>query len=201
MSYCDWKEASELDRVYHDTEWGIPVRDDRTQFEYLTLEVMQCGLSWELMLKKREIFRACFDGFDFDKIAAYDETDVERILHTEGMIRSRPKIRAVIGNARCFQEIRKERGSFAAYLWAYTDGKTVLYQGHESGPVPVSNRLSENISADMKKRGFKYIGPVTLYSHLQACGMINDHDANCPCYRRIIENYPVIRKRRYGEKL
>ena len=200
MSYCDWKEASELDRAYHDTEWGIPVRDDRTQFEYLTLEVMQCGLSWELMLKKREIFRACFDGFDFDKIAAYDETDVERILYTEGMIRSRPKIRAVIGNARCFQEIRKERGSFAAYLWAYTDGKTVLYQGHESGPVPVSNRLSENISADMKKRGFKYIGPVTLYSHLQACGMINDHGADCPCYRKIIETYPVVRMRPDGEK-
>lgn len=104
MGYCGWNSASEIDRHYHDTEWGIPVHDDRKQFEYLMMEVMQCGLSWELMLRKREIFRQCFDNFDFDKVAAYDERDVERIMNTEGMIRSPRKIRAIINNARCFQK-------------------------------------------------------------------------------------------------
>ena len=106
MGYCGWNSASEIDRHYHDTEWGIPVHDDRKQFEYLMMEVMQCGLSWELMLRKREIFRQCFDNFDFDKVAAYDERDVERIINTDGMIRSPRKIRAIINNARCFQKIR-----------------------------------------------------------------------------------------------
>lgn len=104
MGYCGWNSASEIDRHYHDTEWGIPVHDDRKQFEYLMMEVMQCGLSWELMLRKREIFRQCFDNFDFDKVAAYDERDVERIINTDGMIRSPRKIRAIINNARCFQK-------------------------------------------------------------------------------------------------
>lgn len=200
MSYCGWDSASELDRTYHDTEWGIPVHDDRKQFEYLMLEVMQCGLSWELMLRKREVFRQCFDNFDFDKIALYDEKDVERIMKTEHMIRSERKIRAVINNAICFQKIREEYGSFSRYLWAYSDNKTILYTGHDQGLIPVSNGLSDKISKDLKKRGFKYLGPITVYSHLQACGIINDHDAQCPCYRKIVEHYPVVQKRRYKEK-
>ena len=116
MGYCGWDSAQEIDRHYHDTEWGIPVHDDRKQFEYLMMEVMQCGLSWELMLRKREIFRQCFDNFDFDKVAAYDERDVERIMNTEGMIRSPRKIREIINNARCFQKIRNLYGSFSNYL-------------------------------------------------------------------------------------
>ena len=166
MGHCDWVFAGEADRVYHDTEWGVPVHDDRQMFEHLTLECLQCGLSWGLMMKKREIFRRCFENFEYDRIAAYGETDIERILNTEGMLRSPRKVRAVIGNARRYQEIRAEYGSFCAYLWAYTEGRTVLYDGHAEGAVPVSNGLSERISRDLKKRGFKYIGPVTIYSHL-----------------------------------
>lgn len=194
MGYCGWNSASEIDRHYHDTEWGIPVHDDRKQFEYLMMEVMQCGLSWELMLRKREIFRQCFDNFDFDKVTAYDERDVERIMNTEGMIRSPRKIRAIINNARCFQKIRNLYGSFSNYLWAYSDGKTIIYSSHSGGRIPVSNGLSARISKDLKSKGFKYLGAITVYSHLQACGIINDHDTDCPCYKKINGSFPTITK-------
>ena len=200
MAYCNWDTTSELNKRYHDTEWGVPLHDDRGQFEFLMMEVMQCGLSWDLMIRKREIFRACFDGFDYDKIAAYGEADIARIMDTEGMIRSRRKIEAVIRNARCFQKIREEFGTFSEYLWAYSGGKTILYNRHRDGYIPVSNGLSERISKDLKKRGFSFLGPVTVYSHLQACGIICDHGSDCPCYRRIVENYPTVTKRRYLEK-
>ncbi len=201
MGYCGWADINELNKVYHDTEWGIPVHDDRKMFEHLILECMQCGLSWDLMLKKRDVFRKCFDGFDYDKIAKYDETDVDRILNTKDMIRSPRKVEAVINNARCFQKVREEFGSFCDYLWAYTDGKTVLYTGHNisDGRIPVSNGLSKRISKDMKKRGFKYVGEITIYSHLQACGIINDHDGNCKCFKRIVKNNPTVNKRRDKE--
>lgn len=130
MGYCEWASTDELDRQYHDHEWGIPVHDDRHMFEHLTLECLQCGLSWALMLKKREIFRTCFDNFEFDKIAAYGESDIERILNTEGMIRSPRKVQAVINNARCYQQVREEYGSFCNYIWDFAGGKTILYQGH-----------------------------------------------------------------------
>ena len=194
MGYCGWNSASEIDRHYHDTEWGIPVHDDRKQFEYLMMEVMQCGLSWELMLRKREIFRQCFDNFDFDKVAAYDERDVERIINTDGMIRSPRKIRAIINNARCFQKIRNLYGSFSNYLWAYADGKTIISSSHGGGRIPVSNGLSARISKDLKSKGFKYLGAITVYSHLQACGIINDHDTDCPCYQKINGSFPTITK-------
>ena len=191
MGYCAWADTNELNRVYHDTEWGVPVHDDRHMFEHLTLECLQCGLSWDLMLKKREIFRQCFDHFDYDKIAAYDERDVRRILDTEGMIRSPRKINAIINNARRWQEVRMEFGSFCDYIWAFSGGKTILYEGHAAGEIPVSNGLSDRISRDMKKRGFRYVGAITIYSHLQACGIINDHDAGCFCYQRINSLYPT----------
>ena len=194
MGYCGWNSASEIDRHYHDTEWGIPVHNDQKQFEYLMMEVMQCGLSWELMLRKREIFRQCFDNFDFDKVTAYDERDVERIMNTEGMIRSPRKIRAIINNARCFQKIRNLYGSFSNYLWAYADGKTIIYSSHGGGRIPVSNGLSARISKDLKSKGFKYLGAITVYSHLQACGIINDHDTDCPCYKKINGSFPTITK-------
>lgn len=200
MGYCGWDSAFGLEKEYHDTEWGVPVYDDRKQFEYLMMEVMQCGLSWGLMLRKREVFRQCFDNFEYDKIAAYDEKDIERIMNTENMIRSERKIRAVINNARCFQRIRKEYGSFSGYLWAYSEGKSFIYEGHKNGRLPVSNGLSERISRDLKKRGFKYLGAITVYSHLQACGIINDHDADCPCGRRIAANFSTIFLRADREK-
>ena len=200
MGYCNWETTSEANIRYHDTEWGIPLHDDRGQFEFLMMEVMQCGLSWDLMIRKREIFRACFDNFEYDQIAGYGERDIERIMNTEGMIRSQRKIEAVIHSARCFQKIRAEFGSFSAYLWACSDGKTILYNQHELGWIPVSNGLSDRISRDLRRRGFKYLGTVTVYSHLQACGIINDHDKNCARYREIVSKYPTVKKRRYLEK-
>lgn len=199
MGYCEWADTDRLHKVYHDTEWGIPVHDDRCMFEHLALECMQCGLSWGLMLKKREIFRTCFHHFDYDRIAGYDEKDVERILNTEGMIRSVRKVNAMIHNARCYQKVREEFGTFCDYLWAYSDGKTILYQGHDTGRIPVSNGLSDRISKDLKKRGFQYVGPVTIYSHLQACGIINDHDKDCPCRRKILEESPTVVRQREKE--
>ena len=163
------------------------------------MEVMQCGLNWNMMLQKREVFRKCFDGFDYDKVAAYTDEDVERIVNTEGMIRSPRKVKAVIHNARCFQAVREEFGSFSEYIWSYTEGKMILYAGHEKGSIPAKNGLSDKIAKDLKKRGFKYLGSVTVYAHLQASGMVNDHSEECKQYKKLISKYPTITKRRYKE--
>ncbi len=186
MERCLWCLGNEKMIRYHDEEWGVPVHDDRKQFEFLMMEVMQCGLNWNMMIQKREIFRACFDDFDFDKVAGYNEADIERIMGTEWMIRSRRKIEAVIHNARCFQKIRAECGSFSEYIWSFTKGKTYLYMGHQKGQVPARNGLSDQISTDLKKRGLKYMGSVTVYAHLQACGIINDHWEGCFRYPELV---------------
>jgi DNA-3-methyladenine glycosylase I len=200
MAACNWGMTSAINQKYHDEEWGIPLHDDQKQFEFLMMEVMQCGLSWDIVIKKREIFRACFDGFDFNKIAAYTEQDIERIMATDGMIKSRRKIEAVIHNAGCFQKSRAEFGTFDKYLWNWSNGQTIVYDKHGDGEIPVSNGLSDRISADLKRRGFKFLGTVTVYSHLQACGMINDHGSDCPRYKYILENYSCVFKRKYKEK-
>ena len=199
MERCGWCLCNEKMVKYHDEEWGVPVHDDRKQFEYLMMEAMQCGLNWNMMIQKREVFRTCFDDFDFDKVAAYDEVDIERILGTEGMIRSRRKVEAVIHNAQCFQKIQTEFGSFCEYIWSFTKGKTYLYMGHQKGGIPASNGLSNRVSADLKKRGLKYMGPVTVYSHLQACGIINDHWKGCFRYQKLIACTDVVQKRRERE--
>ncbi len=192
---CEWCLCNEKVTRYHDEEWGIPLHDDQKQFEFLMMEVMQCGLNWNMMIQKREIFRDCFDGFNYELVAAYDENDIARIMAAEGMIRSPRKIAAVIHNARCFQKVREEFETFSTYLWAFSKGKTILYAGHQKGRIPAQNALSQEISRDLRKRGFKYLGPVTVYSHLQACGMINDHLESCFCYQNIVRNYPTIKKR------
>lgn len=194
------KDPSGIMRKYHDEEWGVPIYDDQKQFEFLMLEALQCGLSWYTVLKKRQILRSCFDDFDFNKIAEYDDTMIEKILNTSGVIRSERKTRAIIKNARCFQHIRNECGTFSDYLWSYSSGKTILYRGHEEGYIPASNGLSKIISDDLRKRGFKYLGAVTVYAHLQACGIINDHSADCECYQKIISKYPTEKKERFDEK-
>ena len=199
MSYCNWDSTSALNQKYHDKEWGVPLFSDRKQFEFLMMEAMQCGLSWDLMINRRSVFRKCFDNFDFSKIAKYTGADIERIMNFEGMIKARRKIEAIINNARRFVEIRREFGTFCNYLWAYSDFKTIIYDRHEDGYIPVSNGLSARIAADLKKRGFKFLGSITIYSHLQACGIINDHDKNCPRHKFIVENFPTIRKRRDHE--
>ncbi len=194
MTYCDWDHSSEINIRYHDTEWGVPLHDDKGQFEFLMLEVMQCGLNWNMMMQKRQIFRKCFADFDFDIVASFGEKDIQRILDTEGMLRSRRKIEAVLSNAKCFQGGRKEFGSCSDYLWGFSKGKTILYKGHADGWIPCSNGLSSRISQDLKKRGFKYVGAITIYSHLQACGIINDHSKDCPRYAEINSNNPTATK-------
>lgn len=199
MERCSWCLCNEKMIQYHDEEWGIPLHDDVKQFEFLMMEVMQCGLNWNMMIQKRNIFRKCFDDFDYAKVAGYGEKDVERIMAADGMIHSPRKIRAVIHNAGCFMKIREEFGSFSDYLWSYSGGKTISYIGHQKGAVPAKNGLSDRISKDLKARGLKYMGSITVYSHLQACGIINDHAETCFCYQHIMENYPFVRKRRNAE--
>lgn len=191
---CSWCLDEGIMQDYHDREWGIPVHDDRKQFEFITLEIMQAGLNWKLMLKKREVFRQCFDNFDFDKIVEYGEEKIEKILLTDGMIKSRRKVEAVINNAKKFQEIIEQYGSFDKYIWGFTDGKTVIYKEHQSGNIPSKNELSDEISKELKKRGFKFLGSITVYSHLQASGIINDHVCDCFMYEDLIKKYPVTYK-------
>ena len=188
---CSWP-TTPLYQAYHDYEWGRPIHEDQRQFEHLCLESLQCGLSWLTILNKREIIRQCFDYFDIDAVAQYTETDIERIMSTDGMLKSRKKIEAIINNAQAFQRIQDEFGSFCEYIWAFTNYKTLIYEGHSEGRVPAKNELSTRISKDLKKRGFKFVGPVTIYSHLQASGLINNHGKDCPCFNEINEANPVV---------
>ena len=188
---CSWP-TTPLYQSYHDHEWGRPIHDDQRQFEHLCLESLQCGLSWLTILNKREIIRQCFNHFDVDAVALYTEIDIERIMSTEGMLKSRKKIEAIINNAKAFQRIQAEFGSFSEYIWAFTNHKTIIYKGHPEGDVPAKNELSTRISKDLKKRGFKFVGPVTIYSHLQASGLINDHGKDCPCFDEINQENPVV---------
>ena len=188
---CSWP-TTPLYQAYHDYEWGRPIHDDQRQFEHLCLESLQCGLSWLTILNKRDIIRQCFEYFNVDAVAQYTETDIERIMSTDGMLKSRKKIEAIINNAQAFQRIQDEFGSFCEYIWAFTNYKTLIYEGHSEGRVPAKNELSTRISKDLKKRGFKFVGPVTIYSHLQASGLINDHGKDCPCFNEINEANPVV---------
>ena len=187
---CNWKDSSKQMQEYHDNEWGIPTHDDQKLFEYLVLESLQAGLSWELIIRKREVIRKCFCDFDIEKVASFDVDDIERIMHTDDMIKSLRKVNAMISNAKAFIDVQKEFGSFDKYLWSYSNYKTICYRGHEKGIDVSKNAISELISKDLKKRGFKYVGPVIIYSYLQACGMINDHEEDCPCYQALRNAYP-----------
>ena len=182
---CPWCEDGGLLQRYHDEEWGTPLHSDRKHFEYISLEVLQCGLNWLMMLKKREIFRECFDDFDCEKIALYGEEKVGEIMDRPGMIRSPRKIGAIINNARRFLAVREEFGSFDRYIWGFSGGKSVLYTDMRDA---ATSRLSDDVSRDLKKRGFKYLGSVTVYAHLEACGIINDHSAFCWKYGPLAEN-------------
>lgn len=187
MERCGWCCDNGIMQKYHDEEWGFPLHDDRKHFEYISLEVMQCGLNWNMMLQKREIFRKCFAGFDYVQIAEFTEQDVERILNEEGMIRSRRKIEAIIGNAKAYLKIIGEFGSFDKYIWAFSGNESLVYLKHHRGQWEARNELSDRVSKDLKKRGFKYLGSVTVFSHLQACGIINDHSPNCYLYEKLIQ--------------
>lgn len=176
---CGWCESDELYRAYHDREWGVPVHDDRRLFEFLLLESAQAGLSWLTILKKRENYRKAFDGFDPRKIAAYPEEKLEALRNDPGIIRNRRKIESAVGNANCFLKIQAEFGSFDRYLWDFVGGKPVVGRYESIAEVPARTELSDRISADLKKRGFRFLGTVIVYSFLQATGVVNDHIDSC----------------------
>ena len=183
---CTWCCDNGIVQKYHDEEWGIPLHDDRKHFEYISMEVMQCGLNWTMMLKKRDIFKKCFSDFDYAKIADYSEQDIDRILNVEGMIKSRRKIEAIIANAKAYMKIIEEFGSFDKYIWSYSGNESLVYLPHHRGAWEVSNEISDRLSKDLKKRGFKYLGSITVFSHLQACWIINDHSPECFMYDKLI---------------
>lgn len=175
MERCSWAKGDLLIR-YHDTEWGVPCRDDQYLYEMLLLEAFQAGLSWQVVLSKREHFRRAFDGFDAHKIALYGEDKIEALLQDTGLIRCRRKIEGAIINARCFLQIQKEFGSFSAYLDSFTGGEILR---NTSGEVLTTSPLSDDLSRDLRKRGMKYMGSVTVYSYLQAVGVVDDHMPGC----------------------
>lgn len=177
MKRCFWvDEKSEIYVKYHDEEWGVPKYDDRELFELLVLESFQAGLSWITVLKKREAFRKAFDNFNVEKVSAYDEKKVVELLQNKGIIRSKGKVEAAIGNAKVFIEIQKEFGSFSNYIWGFTDNKVIKA---DYANLPASTPLSDTISKDLKIRGMKYVGTVIVYSYLQAIGVVDDHDKEC----------------------
>jgi DNA-3-methyladenine glycosylase I len=183
---CEWCESTDLMRTYHDTEWGSPLHDEQRHFEFLVLEFMQAGLSWSTILNKRENFRKAFDDFDVEKVAKYGSEKVVLLLQDAGIIRNRLKIAALINNAGKFIEVQKEFGSFDAYIWHFTDGKVVNNRIESLKGMPVTSDLSDEVSKDMKKRGFKFVGSTTLYAHLQAIGVINDHVTSCFRYKELV---------------
>jgi len=172
---CSWAEHDPLMRAYHDEEWGVPEYDSRVLWEMLMLDGFQAGLAWITILRKREAFRAAFKGFDPNKVARFTEADVARLLEDPGIVRSRAKIEATINGARIFLAMQEEDQDFAKFIWTLAGGKPI----NNSGPVPASTPLSEEISKALKKRGFKFVGPVIVYAWMQAAGIVNDHSADC----------------------
>ncbi len=177
---CEWAGPDPIYIDYHDKEWGQPLHDDNKLFEMLILEGMQAGLAWITVLKKREAFRAAFDNFDPKKVALYDGAKVEVLMADAGIIRHRGKINAAIGNAKAFLQIQKEYGTFDQFIWAYVGGIPIINTPHSMAELPASTPLSDRISKDLKKRGFKFVGSTIVYSFMQAVGMVDDHMAWCP---------------------
>jgi len=182
---CCWAEnASPIDIQYHDEEWGVPVYDDLVLFEFLVLEGMQAGLSWSTILRRRQTMKRAFDNYDLDAIIQYDEKKIATLLQDTGIIRNRLKINAVITNAKLFLEIQKEFGSFATYLWGFVDYKPIVNHWLSKEEVPITTTLSDTISKDLKKRGFKFVGSTIIYAYLQAVGVVSDHEVSCFCYTK-----------------
>lgn len=176
---CAWCEKDDLYRNYHDLEWGKPVYDDATIFEFLILETFQAGLSWYTVLSKRENFRKAFDNFDVRKIAAYSQEKLDSLAEDAGIIRNKLKIKATVTNAQAFLAIQKEFGSFSKYIWDFVDGKPIDNMPNTLGDVPATTEISDKLSKDLKKRGFKFVGSTVVYAHMQATGMVNDHVMDC----------------------
>ena len=179
ITRCAWCEKDDLYRNYHDEEWGKPIYDDETIFEFLILESFQAGLSWYTILAKRENFRAAFDQFDYQKIAQYSEEKVEELIQNTGIIRNRLKILATINNAQKFMEVQKEFGSFSKYIWGFVNHEPIINRPKTLKEVPATTEISDALAKDLKKRGFKFMGSTVVYAHMQATGMVNDHVEDC----------------------
>ena len=182
---CGWCGTDELYVAYHDEEWGVPVWDDRTLFEFLILEGAQAGLSWSTILNKREGYRRLYDDFDPELVARYDGSKVAELLSDPAIVRNRAKVAASIGNAKAFLEVQAEFGSFSDYIWRFTDGRPIKNAWKTMAEIPAKTALAETLSKDLKSRGFKFVGPTIIYAHMQATGMVNDHIVSCFRYSEV----------------
>ncbi|MCF6331915.1 MAG: DNA-3-methyladenine glycosylase I [Draconibacterium sp.] len=182
---CDWGTSNELMIKYHDMEWGVPLHDEKKLFEFFVLEGFQAGLSWQIVLNKRENFRKVFDNFDPVIVAKYDEKKLAELIQDKSIIRNKQKIAACVNNAQCFLEVQKEFGSFDKYIWGFVDYKPIVNSFSSLKELPAKTQLSEQISADLKKRGFKFVGSTVIYAHMQATGMVNDHLVDCFRYSEV----------------
>ena len=183
---CSWCGEDPLYVAYHDEEWGVPVYDDFTLFEFLILEGAQAGLSWSTILKKREGYRAAFDGFDPAIVARYDERKTAELLADAGIVRNRLKVASAVSNAQAFHAVQEEYGSFSNYIWAFVDGAPIQNEWRTLAEIPAKTPLAETISKNLKKRGFRFVGPTIVYAHMQATGMVNDHLVGCFRYPKIV---------------
>ena len=182
---CGWCAGNDLYEAYHDLEWGVPVYDDHQLFEFLILETFQAGLSWITILRKRENFRDAFDNFEYKKIAQYNQDKIDELLLNAGIIRNKLKVKATITNAQAFIKIQEEFGSFSKYIWDFVDGKPIKNQLKHYKDAPANTPLSDALSKDLKKRGFKFVGSTVIYAHMQATGMVNDHEVGCFRYNEV----------------
>lgn len=183
---CSWCEGSDIDRDYHDTEWGVPVYDDRTLFEMLILEGAQAGVSWHVVLNKRAHYKKVFADFDVKKVAKFTDAKLEKLLLDPGIIRNRLKVFSTRSNAQAFMEVQSEFGDFATYLWAFVDGKPIINKNRSMKDVPSKTAISDLLSKDLKKRGFKFIGSTICYAYMQGVGMVNDHQTSCFRYKQVM---------------
>ena len=188
VNRCKWAEHNDLMKDYHDKEWGTPQHDDKMLYELLILEGMQAGLSWNTVLQKRDNFRKAFDNFDYNKIVRYKENKIKELMQNEGIIRNRLKIQSVITNAKSFINVQEEFGSFNKYIWDFVNNKSVHNSWKKLEDLPPNTELSDKISKDMKKRGFKFIGTTIIYSFLQAIGVVNDHTIDCFRYKELVNS-------------
>ena len=182
---CGWCLGDPIYEAYHDEEWGVPLRDERLLFEFLILETFQAGLSWITVLKKRDNFRRAFDNFDYHLVAQYDQHKIDTLLQDSGIIRNKLKVNSAVTNAQLFIALQQEFGSFDTYIWSFVDGKPIKNSWNNYKECPATTEVSDQISKDLKKRGFKFVGSTVIYAFMQAIGMVNDHEVNCFRYNQV----------------
>jgi DNA-3-methyladenine glycosylase I len=187
---CDWVTGQFPEYIkYHDEEWGVPVHDDKTHFEFLILEGAQAGLSWSTILKRRDGYRAAFADFDVEEVAGFEEKRLDGLMHDKGIIRNRLKVYAARTNARAFLKVQEAFGSFDQYIWSFVDHKPIAKAWEKMSQVPATTPESDALSKDLKKRGFKFVGSTIIYAHMQACGLVNDHTTDCFRFKEIVNSY------------